>query len=134
MKKRKYMEITTPSTDHYEMWERHCVFSVQKNPATDDRCMACPFKESFSAQALPKCKERNVRFLLVKRWVGTVVSVSTWTTLNIWADNLLTVEKLDELMWKGEFKFVRHGYETWHFYRLHKLSKLMKGVKRDFWK
>jgi len=131
MKKRKYME--SPSGDHYTQWDKHCVFSVQKNPGTDERCLGCPFLEEFSGQARPQCMERNVRFLLVKRWVTTVVSAAKISVLGIWASNYLTEDQLEELMWKGEFEFVRHDHEHWHFYRLHKLAIVAKGLRGDYW-
>ena len=131
---RKFMPYPTAS-DAHAAWSKQCVFGIAEEDACKaDECLGCPFREEFEFQAQPKCKERNVRFLLVKSWVTTVVSVEEVTTLGIWAHTWLTEEQLEELAWKGEFKFTRHDHEHWHFYRLHALAKIMKGCRGDYWR
>jgi len=129
MTKRKFITIERTGYYYHDAWDKYCVFGVQKNPTTDKRCKECPFKIKREFTAPSRCIERNTRFLLVKSWVTHVVSVSEFSTISIWAHQYLTEDQLDELMRKGEYKYVKHEHEKWHFYRLQRLAKIFEGCR-----
>lgn len=124
--KRKFMTVEQAGYLYHDTWSKGCVFGVQKNPTSDKRCKGCPFRIERDR---PRCIERNVRFMLVKKWVTTVVSVISLSTIGIWSSSYLTEEQLEELMWTGEYEFVKHDHEHWRFYRLHRLHKIIEGCR-----